>query len=352
MEDSSKEHRKNIWKIVKSYFTYAICLAFNGYISWRTYETLRTFKEDWSDSKCYALSISFPICLLAAFIALEIVRRSKCCNQQDETDTYQNKSRAAGLKDWFLDNQTCHIPTLLFLLFTLWNYGLTLHHSYLKVNPEYLKKYPELMERLGSTNSTLGKSCAELQINLFDFYAFQLGIPMLIAIQLFYPFPSRKGEDFKDYLILGLNFVNSLDIMDLVTHIGCIQNSRCTTFFYVTQAFSVLIIPLSFNPKWQTPDTTKKDQVRKKTFWWRIILSLATALFSDVFPFIIRLYIMGNNKESKQSGFNFKIKEFISALLYCYLAYICHKEIRAIDKKSNYKKKDAADRILKSLSKV
>lgn len=173
---------------------------------------------------------------------------------------------------------------------------------------------------------------------------------MLVLIQVFAEYDRIRS--FSRYFSFIANTLNTMDIMDLVTDVGCLQNHhKLYNFFFVVEFISVILIPFSSDPRGVDENETQKitkvarEKNRIFTLKWSIGLMVFTTFFSDLCPLIIRSCVM--NKDNTQSGVNFVVKESLSVLLYGYWIIMAIKELRKV---STDDQKDAADRVIAAVS--
>lgn len=158
-----------------------------------------------------------------------------------------------------------------------------------------------------------------------------LGAPLYIIIQLA-PGESVSSEDHQQnstvespiarnyqqqnhsfvvtYAII-LNTFSCLEIMDLLLYTGCIQQhplNELYGLFGFTLIISIILLPLSLGLQ-DSSNTTKKTK-------WRIALLAVTTISTDVFPLIIRVFLIDKNSKSVIVFF---IKEVMSTIANIFL---------------------------------
>lgn len=202
-------------------------------------------------------------------------------------------------KRYEIFNQTwCHVPMLVFILFSLGPYGMALNYQYKAVNPRLLPN---------TTDSVVANSnCFNITVPEVHFVMFQIVMIILVLTHLLYPFPNRHYKRGELYAI-GIEFLNAFDIMDLVADIGCVQSYQTgwLVWFFIATGASTLLLAFPCGLE------DRDDEDPKPLQRWTSILTL---LFTDISFFILRSVVIHNEK-SVQSGFNFLMKNLLAAVI-------------------------------------
>ncbi|XP_057289546.1 uncharacterized protein LOC130612258 [Hydractinia symbiolongicarpus] len=260
------------WIVHLVYTAYYICLWVG------LGKTLDKFEDTYSRGDTIAAGVLLSLAFTAAqavLIWLALWKRHKMFNQT-----------------W------CHVPMLVFIIFSLGPYGMALNYEYKAANPKLL---PNTTGSVGENSN-----CFNITVPEFHFVVFQIVMIILVLTHLIYPFPNRHYKRGELYAI-GIEFLNAFDIMDLVADIGYVQSYQTgwlVCFFIATGVSTVL---LAFPCGLEDRDDEDPKPLQRLT-------SIFTLLFTDFSFFILRVVVIHNEK-SVQSGFNFLMKNLLAAFI-------------------------------------
>lgn len=123
---------------------------------------------------------------------------------------------------------------------------------------------------------------------------------------IIYPFPDRSYS-FAEKMAIGMEFLNALDIMDMVADIMCFQTYSSGWKFYFFLAIGVSALMLAF------PIALTEDD-EQDAYWGRCLSSSLTLVFTDVSFAILRGYVLFYEKQL-QAGFTFFLKNIIVSII-------------------------------------
>ncbi|XP_057289545.1 uncharacterized protein LOC130612257 [Hydractinia symbiolongicarpus] len=280
-------------------------------ISWRMKVNLDKFKDDWTESEKYGLSISLPILHGAG-------------------TTIWGWYALWGKSKHYPTSDRFHAPVLLLTTFGAVLYGPLLHHVY---------RYE--VERLDKVSSTRNfTSCLDLKVNKLDFGVIQAGMILVCFTLALYPLckPEKTKDQTRCFLSMTateffeklMKCVNAMDMIELVEDLGCIQRSdgMWVVLFYLALLISTLLLafPEALN--------IDKDTENKWWEWLKVFTTFLTWVFTDICFVAIRLHVMVK-EDNIQTGFSFVVKNLLFVVIHFLLLLYQICQICSIKSKRN-----------------